>query len=64
MLEIKKDEISFDYEVKGRFEFICKYANKVENPYPFLGVLLSKLELSLDRDPLNEDEDNMLLDLI
>lgn len=32
---------------------------KVENPYPFLGLLLSKLELSLDRDPLNEDEDNM-----
>ena len=33
---------------------------KVENPYPSLGPLLNKLELSLDRDPLNEDEDNML----
>lgn len=28
MLEIKKDEIPFDYEVKDRLEFICKYANR------------------------------------
>lgn len=35
------------------------YHLKVENPYPFLGLLLNKLELSLDRDPLDEDEDNM-----
>lgn len=27
---------------------------KVENPYPFLGMLLNKLELSLDRDPKGE----------
>ncbi len=35
------------------------YRLKVENPYPFLGLLLNKLELSLDRDPKDEDEDNM-----
>ena len=28
MFEIKKDEIPFDYEVKDRLEFICKYANR------------------------------------
>ncbi len=28
MLEIKKNEIPFDYEVKDRLEFICKYANR------------------------------------
>ena len=28
MLENKKDEIPFDYEVKDRLEFICKYANR------------------------------------
>ena len=28
MLEIKKDRIPYDYEVKDRLEFICKYANR------------------------------------
>ena len=32
---------------------------KVKNPYPFLGLLLNKLELSLGKGPLNIDEDNM-----
>ena len=32
---------------------------EVKDPYPFLGLLLNKLELSLDREPIGEDEDNM-----
>ena len=28
MLEIRKDIIPHDYEVKDRLEFICKYANR------------------------------------
>ena len=28
MLEIRKDIIPYDYEVKDRLEFICKYANR------------------------------------
>ena len=28
MLEIRKDIIAYDYEVKDRLEFICKYANR------------------------------------
>lgn len=28
MLKIRKDEISFDYEVKDRLDFICKYSNR------------------------------------
>lgn len=28
MLEIRKDEIPFDYEVKDRLDFICKYSNR------------------------------------
>ena len=32
---------------------------KVENPYPFLGILYKKLGLSLDKDPEGEDENQM-----
>ena len=28
MLEIRKEKIPYDYEVKDRLEFICKYANR------------------------------------
>ena len=28
MLKIRKDEIPFDYEVKDRLDFICKYSNR------------------------------------
>ena len=28
MLEITKNEIPYDYEVKERLEFICRYANR------------------------------------
>ena len=35
------------------------YKFKVENPYPFLGMLYKKLKLSLDRDPEGDDENLM-----
>lgn len=33
---------------------------RVNNPYPFLELLFKKLDLSLDRNPIDEDEDTML----
>ena len=33
---------------------------KVKNPYPFLALLFSKLELSLDKDKGDDDYDNIL----
>ena len=35
------------------------YKFRVENPYPFLGMLYKKLGLSLDRDPKGENEIQM-----
>ncbi len=35
------------------------YKLKVENPYPFLGMLYKKLGLSLDKDPEGYDENQM-----
>ena len=32
---------------------------KVSDPYPFLGLLLNRLELSLDSDPASKDEEMM-----
>ena len=29
MLEIKKDEIPYDFEIKDRLDFICRYSNRV-----------------------------------
>ena len=31
----------------------------IDNPYPFLGLLLNKLELSLDKDLISEEENAM-----
>lgn len=41
------------------FDYDGHHLIRVNNPYPFLGLLFKKLDLSLDRNPIDEDEDTM-----